>query len=167
MKKQFLFAFAILTTFFASAQTDSSKLPAYKRFPTLPPVTLLLTDSASHFSKGNFSKKEQVLIILFNPECEHCQKETEELLDSIDHFKNIQIVMATMMPFSEMTAFYKKYKLAKYHNIVVGQDTKYFLPVFYMVSNLPYLALYNKKGELITTFEGAVPIHKVIGEFNK
>jgi hypothetical protein len=36
-----------------------------------------------------------------------------------------------------------------------------------MVSNLPYLALYNKKGELIRTFEGAVPIHEVIEEFNK
>jgi hypothetical protein len=66
-----------------------------------------------------------------------------------------------------MIAFYKRYKLANYNNIVVAQDTQYFLPVFYMVSNLPYLALYNKKGELIRTFEGAVPIHEVIEEFNK
>jgi hypothetical protein len=66
-----------------------------------------------------------------------------------------------------MIAFYKRYKLANYNNIVVAQDTQYFLPVFYMVSNLPYLALYNKKGELITTFEGAVPIHRVFEEFNE
>lgn len=167
MKKQLLLAIITLGTLIASAQNDSTKLPAYKRFPTLPPVKLLLTDSVGHFSKENFAKREPVLIILFNPDCEHCQKETEKMLDSIDHFKNIQIVMATMMPFDKMIAFYKHYKLADYKNIVVGQDTQYFLPVFYMVSNLPYLALYNKKGELITTFEGAVPIHQIIEEFNK
>lgn len=167
MKKQFLFAILALTSISALSQIDSTKLPAYKRFPTLPPVKLLLTDSVGHFSKQDFSKKEPVLIILFNPDCEHCQKETEEILDSMNHFKHIQIIMATMMPFDKMTEFYKKYNLAKYKNIVVGQDTQYFLPVFYMVSNLPYLALYNKKGELITTYEGAVPIHRVIEEFNK
>lgn len=167
MKKQILLAILAFTTVAALAQVDSTKLPAYKRFPTLPPVKLLLTDSVGHFSKENFNKKEQVLIILFNPDCEHCQKETEKMLDSISLFKNIQIVMATMMPFDKMIEFYKKYKLANYKNIVVGQDTQYFLPVFYMVSNLPYLALYNKQGDLITTYEGAVPIHRIIEEFNK
>lgn len=149
------------------AQSDSTQLPAYKRFPTLPPVKLLLADSISHFGKENFNKKSPVLIIIFNPDCEHCQKETEELLDSMNHFKNIQIVMATMMPFDKMNEFIKKYKLDNFKNIVVGQDNQYFLPVFYMVSNLPYLALYNKKGELITTYEGAVPIHTVINKFNE
>ncbi|HWC54680.1 MAG TPA: hypothetical protein VG676_13920 [Chitinophagaceae bacterium] len=167
MKKQLFLLLATICTLTASAQTDSTRLPAYKRFPSLPPVKLLLTDSVRYFTKDNFSKKEPVLIILFNPDCEHCQKETEELLDSMDHFKNVQIVMATMMPFDKMIAFYKRYKLANYNNIVVAQDTQYFLPVFYMVSNLPYLALYNKKGELITTFEGAVPIHRVFEEFNE
>lgn len=167
MKKQFLLALLSLATIVASAQKDSTNLPAYKRFPTLPPVKLLLTDSVGHFSKEDFKKKEQVLIILFNPDCEHCQKETERMLDSISLFKNTQIVMATMMPFEKMIEFYKHYKLANYKNIVVGQDTQYFLPVFYMVSNLPYLALYNKKGDLITTYEGAVPIHKIVEEFNK
>ncbi len=149
------------------AQSDSTQLPAYKRFPTLPPVKLLLADSISHFGKENFNKKSPVLIIIFNPDCEHCQKETEELLDSMNHFKNIQIVMATMMPFDKMNEFIKKYKLDNFKNIVVGQDNQYFLPVFYMVSNLPYLALYNKMGELITTYEGAVPIHTVINKFNE
>ncbi|MCC7401783.1 MAG: thioredoxin [Chitinophagaceae bacterium] len=167
MKKQLLLAIAVFLTLASFGQNNSTNLPAYKRFPTLPPVKLLLTDSVRQFSKENFSKKNPVLIILFNPDCEHCQKETEELLDSIGHFKNIQIVMATMMPFDKMITFYKHYKLANYSNIIVGQDTKYFLPTFYMVSNLPYLALYTKRGDLITTFEGAVPIHTILQEFRK
>ncbi len=166
MKKYFFLVLFIPVSAFAFAQVDSIQ-PAYKKFPTLPPVKLLLTDSATYFTKENFSKRSPVLIIQFNPECEHCKKETEELLDSIDRLKGIQIVMATMMPFGTMKPFCEKYKLAEYKNITVGQDFQYFLPVFYKVSNLPYLALYDKKGNLITTFEGAVPIHTVIEEFNK
>lgn len=165
MKKIFLIPVFVLVAVFSFAQADSLQ-PAYKRFPTLPPMNLLLTDSSTHFIKDNFSKKKAVLIILFNPECEHCKKETEELLDSIDRFKDIQIVMATMMPFDKMISFYNKFKLASYKNITVGQDIQYLLPVFYKISNLPYLALYNKKGNLITTYEGAVAIHKVIEKFN-
>lgn len=167
MKKQLFIGFFLLVGIAAMAQTDSLQIPAYKRFPTLPPVKLLMLDSSSHFTKDDYAKKKDVLIILFNPDCEHCQKETKEIVDSIDRFKNVQIVMATMMPFEKMTKFNEDYKLANYKNIVVGQDDHYFLPVFYKVSNLPYLALYDKKGNLITTFEGAVPIHEVLEKFNK
>jgi hypothetical protein len=36
----------------------------------------------------------------------------------------------------------------------MGRDEKFALPPFYRIRNLPYLALYDKKGKLITTFEG-------------
>ena len=166
MKKYLISLLLFLTSISTWAQADSTQ-PPYKRFPTIPPVKLLLTDSVTYFTKENFTKGSPALIILFNPDCEHCKKETEELLDSINRFKNIQIVMATMMPFDMMKIFYEKFKLADYKNITVGKDFQYFLPVFYKVSNLPYLALYDKKGNLITTFEGAAPIHKVLEEFNK
>lgn len=165
MKKMIIPVILFFTSLSVFAQVDS--VAPYKRFPTLPPMKLLLTDSTSYFTKEDFKKKTAVLIIQFNPECEHCKKETEELIDSIARFKDIQIVMATMMPFGTMKPFCDKYKLANYKNITVGQDIQYFLPTFYRISSLPYLSLYDKKGNLITTFEGAVPIHKVIEEFKK
>lgn len=35
------------------------------------------------------------------------------------------------------------------------------------MKSLPYLALYNKKGNLITTFEGTTRIEKVLEAFKK
>lgn len=166
MKRQIILFVFLVFNFSAFAQVDSIQ-PPFKKFPVLPPLKLLLTDSTTYFTKENFAKKTPVLIILFNPDCEHCKAETKELLDNMEHFKNIQIIMATMMSFEMMKNFYAKFKLADYTNITVGKDITYFLPVFYHISNLPYLALYNKKGELITTFEGAVPLHKVLQEFDK
>ena len=100
--------------------------------------------------------------MLFNPQCSHCQQETEEILRHIDSFKEVQIIMTTSMPFDSMLAFREKYRLPNYNNIVVAQDTHYFLPSFFMIHNLPFLAFYNRKKELIDVFEGVMPVEKLI-----
>lgn len=107
------------------------------------------------------------MLMLFNPGCSHCQHETEEIIKNIDRFKGKQIVMATMMPFDSMMTFREKYKLAQFNNIIVAQDTHFFLPPYFMVNSLPFLAFYNKKKELISVFEGSMPIEKVIAELKK
>ena len=90
------------------------------------------------------------MLMIFNPQCEHCQHETGEIIKHMDGFKHIQIIMATVMPFDSMLSFRKKYNLAKYDNIVVCQDQHFFLPTFYKISNLPFLAFYNRKKQLIS-----------------
>ncbi len=150
----------------AIAQSDSLQ-PPYKRFPTYPPVKLLLPDSISFYTKADLPKKAAIMLMLFNPECEHCKQETEDLISKIDRFKNIQVVMATNTTFSRMLAFRETYQLAKYKNIIVAQDTHYFLPTFYMIRNLPFLAFYNRKKGLISVFEGTLPMEKVLQEFEK
>lgn len=100
--------------------------------------------------------------MLFNPDCDHCQHETEEIIKNIDHLKDVQIVMATMMPFVQMKSFYEKYDLQRFENITVGEDFQYTLPSFYKVRFMPYLAIYNKKGNLLTTFEGSMKMEDLI-----
>jgi thioredoxin-related protein len=149
-----------------AAQQPPGEAP-YRRFPVYPPVKLLLPDSSTYYSKADLPKKSPVLLVLFNPQCSHCQQETEEIIRHIDLFKDVQIVMATSMPFDSMLAFRDKYRLPDYKNIVVGQDTHYFLPTFYNIRNLPFLAFYNRKKELIDVFEGTMPPEKIIGIIRK
>jgi thiol-disulfide isomerase/thioredoxin len=148
------------------AQVDSLSAP-FKKFPSYPPVKLLLPDSVSYYSKSDLPKKSPVLIMLFNPECDHCRHETEEIIKHIDEFKDVEIVMATMMPFNTMIEFRNKYKLDQYKNIIVGQDIHYFLPTFFAVRNLPFLAFYNGNKEYIDSFEGSMPIERVIETIHK
>jgi thiol-disulfide isomerase/thioredoxin len=164
MKKFLLALFFLLSLMQSFAQTDSTQ-PPYKRFPTFPPAKLLNIDSTTYFSKSDLPRKKPVMLMIFSPTCEHCQHETEEIIKNMDRFKNIHIVMATHLPYDSMMAFRQRYGLAQYKNITVVQDNKYFLPVFYMISNLPYMALYNKKGKLITTFEGSQKIETLLTAF--
>ena len=166
MKKNILLIILFISTLSSYCQNDSIQ-PPYKRFPALPPLKLLLTDSSTYFTKNDFKKKSDILLILFSPDCDHCQHETEEIINHIDKFKNVQIVMATVMPFNMMKSFYQKYELSKYTNIVVGRDEFFFLIPYYNIGNLPFLAFYNKKGNLISVFEGSMPVEKVWAEFEK
>jgi thioredoxin-related protein len=70
--------------------------------------------------------------------------------------------MVTYQPYEQMVDFYKEHKIADYPNIKMGRDTKFFLPPFFKIQSLPFQALYDKHGELITTFEGNVKIDKLL-----
>jgi thioredoxin-related protein len=165
MKKLF-FTFAVLLIAAVSpAQNSFDTTAPYKRSPTVPLFKLLETDSVTIFTKDKLKKNKPVLIVLFNPECDHCKHETEEILKHIDELKNVQIIMATMAQYAPMKDFYTKYNLGDFKNIKVGQDFQYMLPSFYRVRSLPYLAMYDQKGNLLTTFEGTMKIEDLINVF--
>ncbi len=145
---------------------DSSDLTkaSYLRYPTIPPFSLLKIDSSA-LTRNDLAKHRKTLLMYFSPDCDHCKHQTKDMLSKMDKFKDVQIVMATYQPFEEMQAFYKDFKIASYPNIRMGRDTKYFFPPFFKMSSLPFMALYNDKGKLLTTFEGTTPIEKLTDAF--
>ena len=147
----------------ASAQTLPPDSPAYKRFPTVPPFTILQADS-TNLTKDNL-KHQATLIMYFSPDCDHCKHQWADMEKRMKDLKKYQIVMITYQPFEEMVSFYKEQKIASYSNIKMGRDTKFFLPPFYKIQSLPFQALYDKNGELLTTFEGNVKIDKLLAAF--
>ncbi len=105
--------------------------------------------------------------MVFSPDCDHCQHHAEEMIKNREKFNNIQVVMASVQPLIKIKEFYKNYQLNKLKNIVIGQDREFILGTFYKMKSLPFLAFYDKKGQLMDVFEGALPITKVIGKFDK
>lgn len=160
----FIFSLLLITTM-SLAQNTYDTVPPYKRSPVVPEFKLLGIDSVSYLTKDKLKKNKPVLIIIFNPDCDHCKHETEEILKHMDDLKKVQIVMATMAQFAPMMDFYKKYKLEDYKNIKVGRDLQYMLPTFYRAQSLPYLAMYDKEGNLLTTFQGTMKIEELIDVF--
>ena len=165
MKNLFL-CLVLLASFGLHAQTDSTQLP-YKRFPHVPPFQLLLGDSTTVYQKEALPKGKPVLLMIFSPECSHCQHTAEDIVAHKDALKNIQIVMATLHTITQMNDFAKTYKLTDLTNVVLGKDVHYILPPFYSIHSLPYMAFYKSNGDLIDTMEGSLPMEKVIEVFKK
>jgi thioredoxin-related protein len=173
MKQVFLAILALAFCHFVSAQqlpnqpaTDTANASApYMRFPTVPPFRLLKLDSATYLTKDDLKKNHRTIVMFFSPDCEHCKHQTEAILADFKDFKDIQIVMATYQPFSEMKEFNEHYKIYEHPNILIGRDEQFRLPPFFRIRNLPYLALYDKKGNLITTFEGTQKADVLVNAF--
>jgi hypothetical protein len=64
-----------------------------------------------------------------------------------------------------MKEFAETYRLNEMENVVVAKDPYYLLIGFYEIKSLPYLAMYNRKGQLIQTFEGSLGIDKILEIF--
>jgi thiol-disulfide isomerase/thioredoxin len=174
MKYAFLAVLAIACCQFLTAQPTAPNQPAtdpanaqapFQRFPTIPPFRLLKLDSSSYLTKEDVKKGRRTIIMFFSPDCEHCKHQTENILADFKDFKDIQIVMATYQPFEEMKEFNAHYRMFEHPNVMMGRDEKFFLPPFYKIRNLPYLALYDKKGNLVTTFEGTQKTETILDAF--
>jgi thiol-disulfide isomerase/thioredoxin len=163
--KQYLF-FAVFLLFGYSIRAQTNTEAPFKRFPTLPPFNLLGADS-TRLTKDSLQKNKQTLIMYFSPTCEHCQHQMEDMIKYAEDLKDIQIIMATYSPMNELTDFINQYTLNRFPNIRTGRDTQYMLQPFYKIAGLPYQALYDASGNLITTFEGNVKIEKLLLAFEK
>ena len=158
MKSTLLLFFNLSLALVCFSQSDS--LPVYKRFPYIPQFTIYKAPDSTQFTRSNLKKKPTVFII-FSPDCDHCQRETKDLLSNFDKFKKSQIVMVTYLPYEEMMQFYKDYKIANYPQIIMGRDAKFFFPIFFNVHNFPSIIVYNKEGKLKDSFEGTVSVDKI------
>ncbi len=156
-----------LLLLFTTIHAQDSILAPYQKFPTYPPAKLLLPDSTSFYTKDKLPKKTSVLLVLFDPHCEHCQQEADILSQNIEKFKEAHIVMASLAPIYQIKEFKEKYKLGGHKNIVFAQDTQYFLPTFYKLHNFPFHAFYDKKGRLISVFQGSMTLEKILTELKK
>jgi thioredoxin-related protein len=165
MKSLLLFLIFISITASASASTDS--IPVHLKGLKIPDFKLLLVDSVTNFYTENLDPEKNTLIMMFSPDCDHCQHQTEDIIKNIEAFSNTQIVMNTVLPFSQMKQFYETYQLQRFKNIIMGRDVLFFFSPYFRARFTPYLALYNKKGELLYTNDGQVKIETLIAQLPK
>ena len=155
----------LIGTVKAQTPAVASEAP-YLKNPGIPPFKLLQVDSVHFITKDDIKKNHKVLLMFFSPECEHCKHQMRDIQSNYSRFKDIEIVMATFQPFEEMHTFYENFHIAEFPNILMGRDEKYLLPPYYRMQSLPFLALYDKKGQFITKFEGNQQIDTILLAFD-
>ncbi len=151
--KRILFALALLIVGYTSHAQTTDSLPKYKKDPTLPYFNILQGDS-TWFNRWNIPKNKSVVIVYFSPECGHCQLTAQRFADSMSLFKNTFFVWISSYKPEQIKKFAHQYKLDQFDNVRLGRDTSYSIPVFYQVKFTPFMAIYNKKGNLVQAFEG-------------
>jgi len=159
IRKTLLFAFLLFCAGSVAAQADTSAL--YLRFPEIPPFQIIKVPDSTRFTKDDLARKRPTLMMVFSPDCEHCQNMTKQLVANIRLFKKAQIVMVSPLDFGYIKKFYDEYGIADCPVITMGRDPGYMMGTFYKVRSFPKIFLYDKKGNFVMSFEGEVPVEKI------
>jgi hypothetical protein len=152
MKKIILLsAVFFLSTAAFCQQYDTT--PPYLKDKLLPAFTVLNTDSAVVTEK--ILKPElNIIIMMYNPDCGHCQSQVELLLTMPEILNKAQIIMVTTMPLYKIKTFREKYGLDKYPNIYCCKDYAWFFGKFFQPKTIPVLAFYNKQKQFVFLSQG-------------
>ena len=152
------FAFLFILIGLASCKTQKANVNASEEIPYFTFYTL----DAQRFTKDSFDNKRTKLILYFNSECDHCEKQAKWLSNDIHLFSDLEL---TFVSFEEMTAirtFRDKHNFLQ-KNITFLQDSRLTFSNKFGVETFPSILLYSKKGRLIHVFDGETKVDEILG----
>lgn len=142
-----------MATLCCSLNASSQQIPSFK-------MTL---SNGKTFNSVSLPKGKPLILIYFDPDCDHCQKLMTELFKNINSFKKTEIVLITFKPVPELLLFEKKYNTRKYANIRVGTEgTGFYLKNHYKLLKMPFTVLYDKKGNYIYSYRDEFPFAELV-----
>jgi thioredoxin-related protein len=161
MKTTKLFLIGSLICFLGAVLTSSEAISQ-----NLPPFKMYRSDKTI-FSAAELPKTKPIVLIYFDPDCEHCQKLMKELFQKIDAFKKAEIIMVTFKSMEEVAAFEKQNNTQKHSNIIVGTEgTGFYLRNYYGLVTMPFTALYDKNGNLNYSYRKETLVDDLINRLN-
>jgi thiol-disulfide isomerase/thioredoxin len=154
---------AVFTCFSLSghAQHDATAT-AFNNIQHIPVFTIFKAPDSTVFSSELLKKNKPFVLMFFSPDCDHCQKETKELLAYKEELKGLQIVMASSAAYKEIKSFYEEYNIASMTNIIMGQDLNYALGAKYQLRTYPSIFVYDSTGILAKAFVGNAGVPAIL-----
>lgn len=161
VKKIILLAAFISSAIMAMAQKDSSAKNLSK-FETIPFFSIYTLPDSTIFSNKDLHKNRPFVIMFFSPDCEHCQKETKELLAYKTELKDVPILMASPGSYAMVKQFYQDYGLSAMPNIKMGQDVNFVLGSIFQLRTFPSIFVYDQQGKLSKAFVGNIGVPAIL-----
>ena len=151
---------SVLATMTLVAQSNIDPNAPFLKDKNIPKFTLNLTTGKS-FNNTQIPKTKYTCIIIFSPDCSHCQDEATELTKNADKFKSVFFIWTSYKDMTDIKVFATKYGLDKQSNVIVGRDPEFSIPVFFRPRMTPFLAIYEK-GQLLKVFEQGVKVPELL-----
>ncbi len=161
--KKLLFLSATMVFFLAAkAQQADATGVTLQNIQSLPAFEMMAAPDSTIYSSEQLKKNKPVIMMFFNPDCDHCQRETKELLAYKEELKDIQIVMVSSLSFTSIKDFYKEYNIASMPGVSMGQDINYALRLKFRPTNFPGIYVYDANRKLVKVYAGNVAVPTIL-----
>jgi peroxiredoxin len=163
-KNCFLFVFLLLLTTCGEKQkpvepvkTPEAEQPVAKN--ERPVMTFNLTNGTQ---VNAHELNDQMVLVLFQPDCDHCQNEATQIRNRLEAFKDYQLYFISSHPIEVIAKFAKDYQLSNKENVHFGWTSVESVLNNYGAISAPSIYIYNKQGTLVESFDGQVDVEMVI-----
>lgn len=129
------------------------------RTSDLPPIPVAMVDGSTRQLK---QLKGKTVLVLFQPACDHCQREANEIREHLDNFQDYQVYFISSAELAEIQQFAIDYKLSDETNFHFGTTSAVNVVNSFGSIPTPSLYIYSADGQLITDFKGETPIEKIL-----
>ncbi len=131
----------------------------YKEIGAPMPQLQLELEGGKVLTNKSVQNKANLLVVMYNPLCEHCQEQTSTLIQNIHLFKKTKaLYLTTAEMWAYVNLFETATKYSRYPQLVVGIDRSGFGDKVFLYQPLPQINIYDAERKLIKVFTGGVPI---------
>lgn len=142
MKTTFLIFLAFLS--FAGNLVVAQDLPKFSFYDAAKKV----------FTQANLKPGQPLVVVYFDPDCDHCNKQAQLIQAEVSKFANAQMVwVAFPASIEAITAFGKKYFPAQFgKSFFFLRDNDYTFDRSFGYSEAPSIYVYNKSRKLVKSY---------------
>ena len=167
--KYLLIGLVLLTSFASKAQSGAANNAApvvdqnapYIKDKHLPAFNIMSVEGKEITNKDLPKNYKYTVIIIFSPDCSHCEHEAAEINKNVDKFKNVLFIWDSYRDMDLIKKFAAKYNLAGQANVLIGRDAAFTIPSFFRPKMTPFVALYDK-GNFVKVWEQGVEPSELI-----
>jgi hypothetical protein len=124
------------------------------------PNFMIRTLDGRNITNDDVQYNANLLVMIFNPTCSHCEAMTDTLEKNMalfDQTKILMVVNPNYRPY--LKTFEQKHHTANYPRMLIGLDSTKLIDRIYQYNMVPQINVYDKDRKLIKSFNtGALPI---------
>jgi len=149
----------LLLILFQSCSTGTSEQGNVSEENDLPVMSVQMSDGT--FQPIN-KLQGKTILVLFQPGCDHCQREATSMSEHLDRFKDYQVYFISSATSSDNAQFATDYGLAGASNFQFGTTTADHIVQHFGSIPTPSVYIYSEQGKLVNEFIGETPIDQIL-----
>lgn len=149
---------ALLAVVFTGCIRKKKEQPQFNA-NDLPAMVITLVDGGQVYAKDLSGK---TILIFFQPDCDHCQREATQIHDHIEAFKDYEMYFISTAALDQVKKFSEDYHLADRPSVHFAQTELDYIVNSIGSINLPSVFIFSTEGKLIRHFDGEVEIAKIL-----
>jgi len=139
--------------------TKPKELASESAVNEFPNMMLKLPDGSQQNARA---LKGRSILVLYFPDCDHCQREALEISNRLQAFGNYDLWFLTTDPFSKVDKFATDYKLNNQPNVHFAQITFEDVASQFGGIATPSVYIYSASKKLVKAINGETPVDQII-----